>query len=182
MSLCAAASLSCPLLQLSSSGTRAPHRSEASACMAASRVRASASLAAVARALITTFGVPAHLLAPRAHTAVPAPPPAPPALLTAQYVAHFNWDRRLEMLHDVAAGMSYLHGKDHVHGDLRSPNLFVGADSKVRGQQAGRPGAAAKKGAAGIVLCLWQLPMWSWPLLHCGVCVWASVPGWRFCG
>jgi serine/threonine protein kinase len=50
-----------------------------------------------------------------------------------QYVAHFNWDRRLEMLHDVAAGMSYLHGKDHVHGDLRSPNLFVGADGKVRG-------------------------------------------------
>jgi DNA-binding helix-hairpin-helix protein with protein kinase domain len=49
-----------------------------------------------------------------------------------QYVAHFNWDRRLEMLHDVAAGMSYLHGKDHVHGDLRSPNLFVGADGKVR--------------------------------------------------
>jgi DNA-binding helix-hairpin-helix protein with protein kinase domain len=48
-----------------------------------------------------------------------------------QYVAHFNWDRRLEMLHDVAAGMSYLHGKDHVHGDLRSPNLFVGADGKV---------------------------------------------------
>lgn len=26
---------------------------------------------------------------------------------------------------------SYLHGKDHIHGDLRSPNLFVGADGKV---------------------------------------------------
>jgi len=53
-------------------------------------------------------------------------------MLLPQYVAHFSWDRRLEMLHDVAAGMSYLHGKDHVHGDLRSPNLFVGADGKVR--------------------------------------------------
>ena len=37
------------------------------------------------------------------------------------------------MLHDVAAGMSYLHGRNHVHGDLRSPNLFVGADGKVGG-------------------------------------------------
>jgi tRNA A-37 threonylcarbamoyl transferase component Bud32 len=50
-----------------------------------------------------------------------------------QYISYFNWDRRLEMLHDVAAGMSYLHGKDHIHGDLRSPNLFVGADGKVCG-------------------------------------------------
>jgi hypothetical protein len=36
------------------------------------------------------------------------------------------------MLHDVAAGMSYLHGRSHIHGDLRSPNLFVGADGTVR--------------------------------------------------
>lgn len=36
------------------------------------------------------------------------------------------------MLHDVAAGMSYLHGRNHIHGDLRSPNLFVGADGKVK--------------------------------------------------
>jgi DNA-binding helix-hairpin-helix protein with protein kinase domain len=70
--------------------------------------------------------------------------------LLLQYVAHFNWDRRLEMLHDVAAGMSYLHGKDHVHGDLRSPNLFVGADSKVR--------AAAADHSGGV--CLWQR-VWS---------------------
>ena len=39
------------------------------------------------------------------------------------------------MLHDVAAGMSYLHGRNHIHGDLRSPNLFVGSDGKVRGRQ-----------------------------------------------
>jgi hypothetical protein len=32
---------------------------------------------------------------------------------------------------DVAAGMSYLHARSHIHGDLRSPNLFVGADGKV---------------------------------------------------
>lgn len=36
------------------------------------------------------------------------------------------------MLHNVAAGMSYLHGRDHIHGDLRSTNLFVGADGMVR--------------------------------------------------
>jgi serine/threonine protein kinase len=35
------------------------------------------------------------------------------------------------MLHDVAAGMSYLHGRNIAHGDLRSPNLFVGEGGKV---------------------------------------------------
>ena len=35
------------------------------------------------------------------------------------------------MLHNVAAGMSYLHGRNVAHGDLRSPNLFVGADGTV---------------------------------------------------
>jgi serine/threonine protein kinase len=53
----------------------------------------------------------------------------PPVLL--QYVNYFSWDRRLEMLHDVAAGMMYLHKRHYVHGDLRSPNLFVGSDGKV---------------------------------------------------
>jgi serine/threonine protein kinase len=66
-----------------------------------------------------------------------------------QYVAHFNWDRRLEMLHDVAAGMSYLHGKDHVHGDLRSPNLFVGADGKVRLRLQPLGTAIVKRSACG---------------------------------
>ena len=41
------------------------------------------------------------------------------------------------MLHDVAAGMSYLHARNHIHGDLRSPNLFVGADGKVGWQPGG---------------------------------------------
>lgn len=36
------------------------------------------------------------------------------------------------MLHDVAAGMMYLHKRLYVHGDLRSPNLFVGQDGRVR--------------------------------------------------
>jgi serine/threonine protein kinase len=47
-------------------------------------------------------------------------------------VTYFNWERRLEMLHDVAAGMMYLHKRHYVHGDLRSPNLFVGLDGRVR--------------------------------------------------
>lgn len=49
-----------------------------------------------------------------------------------QCCSYLSWDRKLAMLHDVAAGMSYLHGRSHIHGDLRSPNLFVGADGMVR--------------------------------------------------
>lgn len=36
------------------------------------------------------------------------------------------------MLHDVAAGMMFLHTRNYVHGDLRSPNLFVGTDGQVK--------------------------------------------------
>lgn len=36
------------------------------------------------------------------------------------------------MLHDVAAGMMFLHTRKYVHGDLRSPNLFVGTDGQVK--------------------------------------------------
>jgi serine/threonine protein kinase len=46
-------------------------------------------------------------------------------------VSYLGWDRRLEMLHDVASGMMYLHRSRYVHGDLRSPNLFVGIDGRV---------------------------------------------------
>jgi tRNA A-37 threonylcarbamoyl transferase component Bud32 len=35
------------------------------------------------------------------------------------------------MLHDISAGMMYLHSRQFVHGDLRSPNLFVARDGKV---------------------------------------------------
>ncbi len=38
-------------------------------------------------------------------------------------------------MHDVAAGMSYLHAQNYLHGDLRSPNVFMVA------QDAGRLGA-----------------------------------------
>ena len=36
------------------------------------------------------------------------------------------------MLHNVAAGMAYLHSRNYVHGDLRSPNIFVGLDGHVK--------------------------------------------------
>jgi serine/threonine protein kinase len=60
-----------------------------------------------------------------------------------QYVNYLSWKRRLQMLHDVASGMLYLHSRRYVHGDLRSPNLFVTENGRVRktrarGSQAGR--------------------------------------------
>eukprot|EP00955_Chlamydomonas_euryale_P106071 365679-Chlamydomonas_euryale.AAC.31 len=36
------------------------------------------------------------------------------------------------MLHNIAAGMAYLHSRSYVHGDLRSPNVFVGLDGHVK--------------------------------------------------
>jgi serine/threonine protein kinase len=35
------------------------------------------------------------------------------------------------MLHDAAAGMLFLHSRRYVHGDLRSPNLFVTENGRV---------------------------------------------------
>ncbi len=40
--------------------------------------------------------------------------------------------RRLQMLHDIAAGMAYLHSRSYVHGDLRTPNIFVASDGHVK--------------------------------------------------
>jgi serine/threonine protein kinase len=48
-----------------------------------------------------------------------------------QYVNYLSWKRRLQMLHDVASGMMYLHSRRYVHGDLRSPNLFVTENGRV---------------------------------------------------
>lgn len=58
-----------------------------------------------------------------------------------RFEAYLTWERRLRMLHDVAAGMCELHGRNVAHGDLRSPNLFVGADGKVRLQHGAPPTA-----------------------------------------
>lgn len=47
-------------------------------------------------------------------------------------IRQLSWARRLQMLHNVAAGMAYLHSRSYVHGDLRSPNIFVGLDGHVK--------------------------------------------------
>lgn len=36
------------------------------------------------------------------------------------------------MLHDIAAGMAYLHSRSYLHGDLRTPNIFVASDGHVK--------------------------------------------------
>ncbi|KIY93519.1 Serine/threonine-protein kinase PAK 7 [Monoraphidium neglectum] len=43
-----------------------------------------------------------------------------------------GWGARLQMLYEAAAGMSYLHSRGFVHGDLRSPNLFVASDGRLK--------------------------------------------------
>jgi serine/threonine protein kinase len=48
-----------------------------------------------------------------------------------QYINYLSWKRRLQMLHDAAAGMLFLHSRRYVHGDLRSPNLFVTENGRV---------------------------------------------------
>lgn len=40
--------------------------------------------------------------------------------------------RRLHMLHDIAAGMAYLHSRNYMHGDLRTPNVFVATDGHAK--------------------------------------------------
>ncbi len=47
-------------------------------------------------------------------------------------VLHYSVRRRLQMLHDIAAGMAYLHSRSYVHGDLRTPNIFVASDGHVK--------------------------------------------------
>jgi hypothetical protein len=42
-----------------------------------------------------------------------------------------TWEMRLQMLHDVAQGMSYLHSHGQIHGELCSNSLLVAADGKV---------------------------------------------------
>lgn len=35
-------------------------------------------------------------------------------------------------LQDIAAGMAYLHSRNYIHGDLRSPNVFVTEDQHLK--------------------------------------------------
>jgi hypothetical protein len=42
-----------------------------------------------------------------------------------------TWEMRLQMLHDVAQGMSYLHSNGQIHGELCSNSLLVAAGGKV---------------------------------------------------
>ncbi|KAG2495761.1 hypothetical protein HYH03_006010 [Edaphochlamys debaryana] len=43
-----------------------------------------------------------------------------------------SWGKRLVMLQDIAAGMAYLHSRNYIHGDLRSPNVFVTEDQHLK--------------------------------------------------
>ncbi|MEW5311348.1 MAG: hypothetical protein WDW38_003069 [Sanguina aurantia] len=42
------------------------------------------------------------------------------------------WNQRLSLLLDVASGMEFLHSRNYVHGDLRSPNVFVTSDNRAK--------------------------------------------------
>lgn len=53
------------------------------------------------------------------------------AVCVLQYVSYLSWEHRLVMLHDVACGMLYLHSRGYVHGDLRSPSLYVTENGRV---------------------------------------------------
>ena len=42
-------------------------------------------------------------------------------------------------MHDVAAGLSYLHFRSTIHGDIKSPNILLTVDSKAKIADFGRP-------------------------------------------
>lgn len=42
-----------------------------------------------------------------------------------------SWERKLNMVRDVAAGLQYLHDKDIVHGDLTPTNILVSEDGRL---------------------------------------------------
>jgi len=44
----------------------------------------------------------------------------PPVIVLLQCCSYLSWDRRLMMLHNVAAGLCYLHGRSHVHGEVQT--------------------------------------------------------------
>ncbi|MEW5320087.1 MAG: hypothetical protein WDW38_011188 [Sanguina aurantia] len=65
-----------------------------------------------------------------------------------------SWGNRLQMLRDIASGMSYLHMRNYIHGDLRSPNVLLSSEghckiadfgfAKLMGSDEGASFTAAK--------------------------------------
>lgn len=45
---------------------------------------------------------------------------------------HLPWEVRLKVARGVARGLSYLHEKKHVHGNLKPSNILLGADMEPR--------------------------------------------------
>ncbi|OAX38633.1 kinase-like protein, partial [Rhizopogon vinicolor AM-OR11-026] len=54
--------------------------------------------------------------------------------------------RKLELIQQVAAGLSYLHGEDVVHGDLTATNIFVDDHGNLRLADFGLSMIAAESG------------------------------------
>jgi len=65
------------------------------------------------------------------------------------------WKQRVSVLRDVALAMNYLHAKDKIHRDLKSHNLLVTEDWKVKvcdfGLARSSPDDSEKKGGLTIV-------------------------------
>jgi serine/threonine protein kinase len=88
-------------------------------------------------------------------------------------VALLSWERRLNMLHTVAAGMAHLHRRRVVHGDLRTANLFVCKDGHVKIGDFGfaRVVQGARVGTEGFSCARARLPACA--ALHCLAAPWA---------
>ena len=45
---------------------------------------------------------------------------------------HFTWREKLELLKGVVLGMTYLHGENVIHGDLKFENVLIGENQKAK--------------------------------------------------
>lgn len=45
---------------------------------------------------------------------------------------HLNWDHRKAFAQDIATGLAYLHKHSIIHRDVKSPNMLVASDWKVK--------------------------------------------------